>query len=106
MKREDFKKIIKLRSEWKIDRCKGDYILPSGVKLSAYISDLVESQLELDNLGICENGDICFMSGGDWNTESKEFDNYTLLPAFESNEICSYEEMEKRIGRLVREIVQ
>lgn len=53
-----------------------------------------------------KNGDICSMGGGDWNTESKEFDNYTLLPEFEGNEICSYEEMEKRISRLVREIVQ
>lgn len=106
MKREDFKKIIKLRSDWKIDRRTGDYFLPSGEKLSTYIANLVVSQLEIDNLGIRENGDICSMSGGDWNTESKEFDNYTLLPEFESNEICSYEEMEKRISRLVREIVQ
>ena len=30
MKREDFKKIIKLRSFWKIDRRKGNYKLPNG----------------------------------------------------------------------------
>ena len=30
MKREDFKKIIKLRSFWKIDKRKGNYKLPNG----------------------------------------------------------------------------
>lgn len=54
MKREDFKKIIKLRSFWKIDKRKGDYKLPSGDKLSKYIRKLVISQMQLDNLLIGE----------------------------------------------------
>ena len=105
MKREDFKKIIKLRSCWKIDKRKGNYKLPNGNNLSVYVTDLVESQMKLDNLGIRSNGDLCFMSGGEWNTETKEFDNYTLMPAFQDNEICSYDDMEKRINRLVYELL-
>ena len=105
MKREDFKKIIKLRSFWKIDKRKGNYKLPNGSSLSVYIKDLVETQMKLDELGIRSNGDLCFMSGGKWNTETKEFDNYTLMPAFENNEVCSYDEMEKRINRLVHELL-
>ena len=105
MKREDFKKIIKLRSCWKIDKRKGNYKLPNGNNLSVYITDLVESQMKLDNLGIRSNGDLCFMSGGEWNTETKEFDDYTLMPAFKDNEVCSYDDMEKRINRLVHELL-
>lgn len=55
MKRENFKKIIKLRSCWKIDKRKGNYELPSGKHLLDYILDLVESQMKLDGLGIRAN---------------------------------------------------
>ncbi|MCI7418908.1 MAG: hypothetical protein MSS65_04780 [Clostridium sp.] len=105
MKREDFKKIIKLRSCWKIDKRMGDYKLPSGEHLLTYIKRLVESQMKLDKLGVMACGDLCFMFGGDWNTQTKEFNNYTLMPAFEDNESCSYDEMEKRINRLARELL-
>ena len=106
MKREDFKKIIKLRSCWKIDKRKGNYKLPNGNNLSAYVTNLVESQMKLDNLGIRSNGDLCLMSGGEWNTETKEFDDYTLMPAFQNNEFCSYYEMETRVRKLVSEIIK
>ena len=105
MKREDFKKIIKLRSFWKIDKRKGNYKLPNGNNLSAYVTDLVESQMKLDNLGIRSNRYLCLMACGEWNTGTKKFDHYTLMPAFENNEVCSYDEMEKRINRLVHELL-
>lgn len=105
MKREDFKKIIKLRSCWKIDKRKGNYELPSGGHLLDHIRGLVESQMQLDSLGIRSNGDLCFMHGGDWNTETKEFDDYTLMPDFEENEVCSFYEMEKRIKLLTQELL-
>ena len=105
MEREDFKKIIKLRSFWKIDKRKGNYKLPNGERLSNYVAELVESQMKIDKLGIRANGNLCFASGGCWNVETKEFDNYTLMPAFQENEVCSYDEMEKRIQSIVIEIV-
>lgn len=104
MKREDFKKIIKLRSFWKIDKRMGNYKLPNGTRLSHYVRELVKSQMQLDNLGILANGDLCFSHGGEWNEETKNFDDYTLSPTFQDDEICPYDEMEKRITRLVREL--
>ena len=90
MKRTDFMQIIKLRSLWKVDKRRGDYKLPNGDRLSKYIMDLVESQMRLDNLGIRENGNLCFCTGGNWNTVINDFDEYTLMPAYENNEICTY----------------
>lgn len=105
MKRTDFMQIIKLRSCWKIDKKKGNYELPNGERLSVYITGLVESQMQLDNLGITSNGNLAFCTGGKWNTDTKEFDDYTLMPDFADNETCTYDEMERRIKRLVSEII-
>lgn len=105
MKREDFKKIIKLRSFWKIDKRKGNYKLPNGENLSNYVRDLIISQMKIDDLGIRENGSLCLMSGGEWNSKTKDFNDYTLMPAFEVNETCPYDEMEKRINCLVHELL-
>ena len=105
MKREKFKKIIKLRSFWKIDKRKGNYELPSGKFLSDYVRDLVESQMELDSLGIRSNGDLCTVVGGGWDNETKDFADYILMPDFQPNEVCSYDKMENRIKRLVHELL-
>jgi hypothetical protein len=70
-----------------------------------YILDLVESQMKLDGLGIRANGDLCFASGGNWNVKANEFNDYVLMPDFESNEVCSYDEMEQRISCLIRELL-
>lgn len=106
MKRKNFMQIIKLRSTWRIDKRKGNYELPNGTKLSDYIAVLVESQMQIDNLGIRENGDLCFCQGGNWNPGTKEFDDYILMPAFENNEVCDYDEMQKRIEKLVWDIIR
>lgn len=105
MKRTDFMKIIKLRSVWKVDRRKGNYKLQNGERLSRYITDLVKSQMKIDNLGIRADGNLCFCTGGDWNEETNDFDDYTLMPAFEDNETCTHDEMERRIKNLVSEII-
>lgn len=105
MKRTDFMQIIKLRSVWKIDKRKGNYELLNGNRLSDYITNLVESQMQLDNLGIASNGNLAFCIGGKWNTDTKEFDDYTLMPDFADNETCTYDEMERRIKRLAFEII-
>ena len=50
MKRNDFKKIIKIRSQWQFT---GDnYKLPSGEPISVYVRKLVESQMNVDSLAI------------------------------------------------------
>jgi hypothetical protein len=105
MKRMDFIKIIKLRSVWKVDKRKGNYALPNGQKLSVYIERLVRTQMQLDSLAIRENGDLCESSGGNWNDSKKVFEDYKLFPAFQDNEICGFDEMERRIKWLIRDIV-
>ena len=95
MTRKNFIQIIKLRSAWKIDKRRGNYELPNGTHLRDYVLRLVESQLEIDNLGVRANGDLCFY----------DKENSRLMPAFEDNESCTEEEMEKRILRLIIEIV-
>ena len=95
MTRKNFIQIIKLRSAWKIDKRIGNYELPNGAHLRDYVEKLVESQLELDNLGVRANGDLCFYDKV----------NSRLMPEFEDNEPCTEEEMDKRIWRLIIEIV-
>ena len=106
MKRADFIQIIRLRSCWKIDKRKGNYELSNGDRLNRYVTELVESQMKIDNLLIRANGNLCFGYGGNWNSDTKDFDDYTLMPAFENNETCTYDDMEKRIKRLVSEIIE
>jgi hypothetical protein len=104
MKRNDFKKIIKIRSQWQFT---GDnYKLPSGEPISVYVRKLVESQMNVDSLAILKNGDLSFATGGEWNDTTKEFECYVLMPAFQENETCDFDKMEKRIDALVYELVQ
>ena len=99
MKREDFKKIIRLRSYWKIDKRRGNYKLPNGDRLSEYVERLVRTQLELDKMGIRNNGNIC-----DCDYPISMAD-YILHPPYGITELCTYDDMERRIKRLVNEIV-
>ena len=96
---EKFKKIIKLRSCWKIDRRMGDYKLPNSEKLSDYVKELVKSQLNLDKLAITEDGKLVFSA---WDEKKKM---YELYVPFSENEFCSYYDHEIRIEKLVKEIV-
>ena len=100
MKREDFKQIIKLRSYWKIDKRRGNYMLPSGKWLISYVRDLVISQLEVDKLGIRKNGELCHMQ---YDNETQE---YILMPGFQDNEYCTILDMDRRITNLAFDIVR
>lgn len=105
MTRKNFIKIIKLRSFWKIDKRRGNYKLPSGAYLSDYVAELVEQQLAIDKLGIRKDGSLVFCTGGNWNEANKDFDDYKLIIPFGDTEACSFDNMEKRINKLVSEIV-
>ena len=94
MTRKDLAQIIKARSTWKIDRRRGDYKLPNGERLSAYVYNLVKTQLELDSLGILSNGNIAFLDN-----------NKILMPAFKPNEETTEIEQEKRIKKFVDELI-
>lgn len=94
MTRKDLATIIKARSIWKIDRRRGDYKLPNGERLSAYVYNLVKTQLELDSLGILSNGNITFLT------------NNILMPAFKPNEETTAAEQEDRIQNFVNELIR
>lgn len=95
MTRKDLATIIKARSTWKIDRRRGDYKLPNGERLSAYVYNLVKTQLELDSLGILSNGNIAFLAN-----------NKILMPAFKPNEETTATEQEERIQNFVNELIR
>lgn len=97
MKRDDFKKIIKLRSFWKIDRRKGNYKLPDGSWLSEYVAKLIEQQMDLDGIRIAADGNL--------KLATYDHPNWIIMPPFEENEICSFEEECKRTNELVREMI-
>ena len=67
---------------------------------------MVESQMNVDSLAILKNGDLSFATGVKWNDITKAFESYVLMPAFQENETCEFDEMEKRIDALVYELVQ
>lgn len=100
MTRENFKKIIKLRSCWKIDKRKGDYKLPSGDNLSSYVSDLVYQQLEVDKIAIASDGNLYSYGGGGYN------EDFVIWIPFSENETCSYDMQERRVNILIREITE
>lgn len=99
MTRENFIKIIKLRSIWKISKRMGNYELPSGRKLSHYVEKLVKSQMDVDKLGIRKNGKLCYC---EYKADSGKF---LLMPSFEEIEECTLEDMAKRIQALVFDII-
>ena len=96
MVRENLKKIIKLRSQWKIDKRKGNYKLPSGNYLSEYVFNLAITQMRVDNLGIAENGNLYFL----------DKTNYTIYPPFRKEEVTSYGEQCDRVLKLVYEMIE
>lgn len=104
IKRDDFIKIIKLRSYWKIDKRKGNYKLLNGTYLYDYIFELVTGQLNLDNLVIANDGNLYNGFGGDWNNKKKVFDDYIIYLS-KVNEICTFDNQENRIKSLVKEII-
>lgn len=97
MKRENFKSIIKNRSCWKIDKRKGNYTLPNGERLNTYIESLVNSQMEIDNLGVAEDGNLYF--------SDIKLERVVIYPPFKDAESCSWDDHEKRIERLIYEII-
>lgn len=58
MERNTFKQIIKLSSFYKIDKRRGNYVLPNGSKILDYLKEFIFEYLQKNNLGILKNGKI------------------------------------------------
>lgn len=106
MKRENFIKIIRLRSKYKITPRKGNYKLPSGSPLSKYVAKLVKSELELDGLLVRSNGDLCYGKWGYYDEEEKCNVDCFLMPEYpQMHENCSCKEMKQRINDLIYDVI-
>lgn len=93
MKRNDFKKIIKLSSDWKIDKRRGNYKLPNGEKLFDYLQNFIFEYLQKNNLGILKNGNICCVL------------NKELFVPFGQNESFICFEQFERAKKIARELI-
>lgn len=93
MKRDDFKKIIKIFSFWRIDKRKGDYRLPNGKYLSDYLKKLAAKLLEQNQLAIRADGNIGEIVG-----------EKIFIP-FGENEDILPEQQEKAIKNLIKEML-
>lgn len=93
MKREDFKKIIKIMSDWRINKRKGNYLLPSGKKLSDYVYTITEKFLHNNGMAIAGNGNIYPLIG-----------DMIFIP-FSSDETYDYLTQNERIEKLVKEMI-
>lgn len=92
MKRDDFKKIIKIFSFWRIDKRKGDYRLPNGKYLSDYLKKLAAKLLEQNQLAIRADGNIGEIVG-----------EKIFIPFGEDEDILP-EQQEKAIKNLIKEM--
>ena len=94
MTRQDLKQIIKLRSIWKVDKRRGNYRLPSGCFLRKYLEELLETQLQIDSLGIANDGSIQPLSH-----------DGIIYYLFGENELTDDEEQMKRRKKLIAEML-
>lgn len=93
MKRADFKKIIKIMSDWTIDKRRGNYTLPNGDTVSGYLRTMAEKFLHNNGIAIAENGNIYDTINGE------------IFIPFAENEKYDYLTQSERIENLVKEMI-
>lgn len=93
MKRKEFKQVVKAFSSWRIDRRSGDYRLPNGERLSAYLIRQAAKICRLFNIAIGSDGNIYDI-----------IDNKIFKP-FDIDEALDYTEQYERICHLIKEMV-
>ena len=95
MKRENFKKVVKAFSAWKIDKRKGNYILPNGERLQTYLKELTEKLLQNNDLAFAKNGNVYEV----FNVDNRKF----MFVPFGTDE--KIEEQEERIKNFVIDLL-
>lgn len=95
MKRTEFKIVIKALSDWKIDKRRGDYNLPSGRRLSDYLEDVGETFLKAFDKAISIDGDIY-----NFNPQTG-----TVFRPFLDDEKTCQDEQRKRLKAVVFEML-
>ena len=95
MKRNDFEKVVRAFSDWRIVRRKGDYSLSCG-NLSDYLNNLVHELLQRNNLAFRSNGEL-----GEVITDGEKA---IILVPFGENEDVVTVEQERLIDMFVKNI--
>lgn len=95
MKRNELKIIIKAISNWKIDKRRGNYRLPSGRLLSEYLEEIGEDFLKAFNKAISIDGNIY-----DYIAETA-----TIFRPFLENEKTCQDEQRKRLKAIIFEML-
>ena len=95
MKRNELKTVIKAISDWKIDKRKGNYRLPSGRLLSDYLEAIGEDFLKTFNKAISIDGDVY-----DYIAETA-----TIFRPFLDNERTCQDEQRKRLQAVIFEML-
>lgn len=95
IKRENFKKIIKMMSDWEIDRRRGNYRFPNGGYLFQYLENFITDFLKNNSLALDKSGDVrCTMELGG---------KLMIFRAFGEDE--KIESQDERIKILIREMI-
>ena len=95
MKRNELKTVIKDVSNWKIDKRRGNYKLPSGRLLSDYLEEIGEDFLKAFNRAISIDGDVC-----DYIPQTA-----TICRPFLENEKTCQDEQRKRLQAVIFEML-
>lgn len=105
IKREDFKKLIKILSVFPVDKRKGDYRIKSlDYKISIYLNVIIQDFLNNYKLAIAADGNIRHISyidaDGTCHIIIDMYDENLIDDAFTNST------MEKRIDSLVKEMLK
>lgn len=93
MKRSELKQVIEIFSFWSIDKRKGDYKLPSGVRISDYLERLTSELLRRNSLAIRADGSVGELIDG------------KIFKPFGNDEMTTPEQQEKAIHALIMEML-
>ena len=107
MTKEDFKKVIKIMSHWRIDKRRGNYKLPSKERLSVYLESLINKFLVNNGLALDKNLNArdVFQSDEERYLEFYQKKEIKIFIPFGEDEISNYMEQDKRINMLIRELI-
>lgn len=106
MKRAAFARIIKIMSYWKVDGRRGNYTLPSDIRIKQYIEELISEALRRYSAAITSDGDI--YRGAEWdnNILAYRISYYDMTECETKLEVIPLDTYCLRYERLARDIVE
>lgn len=106
MKRTDFASIIKIMSYWKVDGRRGNYTLPSGIRIKRYIEELISEALRKYDAAVTADGNI--RRGATWDKDilAYRISYYDVAEGETASEVIPLDTYCMRYERLARDIVE